>query len=122
MTGYPNYNFAAFDEARDKLIALGYDVISPADVDRDSGFDGLYEFDYSHEPVCHNDNSMKEVIERDVAAILSIKIKYDGIILLPGWGDSKGAHAELYLAKWWGLNVYSYFHNDPHIIGWENNG
>ncbi len=33
------FNFPAFDEARDKLKAAGYDVVSPADLDREAGFD-----------------------------------------------------------------------------------
>ena len=33
MTGYPRFNFDAFDAARDDLRSDGYDVISPADLD-----------------------------------------------------------------------------------------
>ncbi|MHB1846903.1 MAG: DUF4406 domain-containing protein, partial [Deltaproteobacteria bacterium] len=34
MRGLPDYNFSAFDAARDFLAGLGHDVVSPADIDR----------------------------------------------------------------------------------------
>jgi hypothetical protein len=36
MTGYPGFNYGAFDEARDLLASEGWDVISPADLDREN--------------------------------------------------------------------------------------
>ena len=41
MRGYPRLNFAAFDVARDLGRALGYHVISPADLDREAGIDPI---------------------------------------------------------------------------------
>ena len=42
MRGIPQYNFPVFDAARDKAIALGWDAVSPADLDRANGFDVKY--------------------------------------------------------------------------------
>ena len=39
MRGIPYYNFPAFDAARDRLRECGFSVVSPADLDRDVGFD-----------------------------------------------------------------------------------
>ena len=39
MRGLPLFNFPAFDAARDRLEALGIEVLSPADMDRAAGFD-----------------------------------------------------------------------------------
>lgn len=39
MRGVPLFNFPAFDAARDRLEALGIEVLSPADMDRAAGFD-----------------------------------------------------------------------------------
>ncbi len=39
MSGYPQYNFPAFDEARDELRENGWQVVSPADMDREHGLD-----------------------------------------------------------------------------------
>ncbi len=37
MRGKDKYNFPAFDAARDKLLALGYWPVNPADLDREVG-------------------------------------------------------------------------------------
>ena len=39
MRGITYYNFPAFDAARDRLTALGFEVLSPADMDRKMGLD-----------------------------------------------------------------------------------
>lgn len=41
MRGIKWYNFPAFDKARENLIKMGFEVISPADLDRKNGFDAL---------------------------------------------------------------------------------
>ena len=39
MRGITYYNFPEFDAARDRLTALGFEVLSPADMDRKAGLD-----------------------------------------------------------------------------------
>jgi hypothetical protein len=96
MTGYDQYNFPAFDAARDDLTAKGFKVISPADIDREIGFDPsvgtLDDFD------------LPAAIRRDVDAILGC----DAVVLLPGHETSRGATAERYVAKWAGIPCYTY--------------
>jgi hypothetical protein len=86
MRGYDQFNFKAFDRARDYLKACGHDPISPADMDRELGFDetlnSLEGFDY------------KDAMRRDIDAIFNA----DAIFMLNGWQASKGANAELALA------------------------
>lgn len=93
MRGIPLFNFPAFDEAAARGRALGYFVISPAEMDREKGFDEtrgtLDGFD------------IRDAISRDVAAILDCT----AIALLPGWRNSIGATTELAVAKWAGLEV-----------------
>lgn len=84
MRGYTDLNFPAFDSAKKKWELWGYEVISPADLDRKEG--------------C-TDN--RGYVKRDVAAILTC----DSIYLLKGWEDSIGASAEYFLARWIGLNI-----------------
>jgi hypothetical protein len=105
MRGLPFCGFPAFDAARDKFKAMGYNVISPADMDRDHGFDAMTD------PLPEGAalaELARECIRRDVAAIL------DGygdapppthIALLPGWLESKGAGVEHALAHFLGLEV-----------------
>lgn len=84
MRGIKDFNFPAFDAARDRLKARDYEVISPADIDREKGF-----------------TDDKGYAQRDVAAILTCNKLY----LLRGWTKSVGAAAEFFLARWIGLEI-----------------
>ena len=92
MTGYPEFNFPAFDKARDSLNAQGWVVLSPADLDREAGYG----------PDSDKTEPLKEVIKRDLSAIQSV----DAMFMLDGWQSSKGARAEHALAVWLGLAIY----------------
>lgn len=82
MRGYPLMNFPAFAQATAVLRAQGWTVISPAEMDQQSGFDG------SRNPT---EVELLEMFERDLAAV----DKVDTIILLPGWEDSEGVKVEI---------------------------
>lgn len=97
MTGYKDYNFAAFDKARDKLNAEGWTVVSPADLDRENGFDALKGD--STEIVT------KEFMKRAMRADLDALQRVDAIYMLTGWQDSKGATAEYHVAKWRQIDI-----------------
>lgn len=94
MTGLPAWNFPAFDRAAAHGRSLGFDVVSPADLDRDAGFDPDHDADIAG-------GVLRDVVRRDLDAILSA----DAIALLPGWENSKGARAELFVAHWLHLRV-----------------
>jgi hypothetical protein len=102
MRGYPLYNFPAFDRARDLLTEQGWEVISPADMDRSvDGFDPTAmapDHDWNSVPAQIDFN---ECVERDLAAVKSC----DAIYLLPHWEKSLGARAEHALAAWLGKEV-----------------
>ncbi len=99
MTGIKDYNFPAFDAGKKVLEDLGYNVISPADMDRAHGIDE------NRGPI--SAEVMTDIIKRDVAAILSLDGKRgDIVVLLPGWENSKGAMAERLLARWHDLYVW----------------
>lgn len=100
MTGYPLFNFPAFDKRRDELRAAGHIVVSPADLDRAIGFDPADENALAEIRV--DDAFIDAAIQRDVAAILQC----DAIVMLKGWEYSKGAKGELGVAKWRGLRVF----------------
>lgn len=105
MRGYPEYNFPAFDAARDSLHQRGWDIISPADMDRAHGLDPK---DPATEAIVNawTRDDWKRVIARDVESILSLDPERgDALALLPGWEKSTGAVAEFFLARWCGLAV-----------------
>lgn len=101
MRGYPRYNFDAFDAARDALMAEGWKVISPADLDRQAGFDP------DNHPVTAE--LLREMQIRDVDAIFNS----DAIFVLDGWASSKGATAEICVAKWRDIPVFSFTTRQP---------
>jgi nucleoside 2-deoxyribosyltransferase len=96
MRGFPKFNFPAFDAAKDRLTLEGWDVLSPADLDREVGFD---ESQDSGQP---SKEFLDEALRRDVEAILQA----DAIYMLTGWKNSTGATAEYWLARWRHIPVF----------------
>jgi len=100
MRGIPLYNFPAFDAARDRLVDRGWDVISPADLDRAVGLDPA-DLPPDHDWRSWGEASPNSTIKRDIAGVL----ESDALFLLPGWENSVGAKAEVGVATWAGLPV-----------------
>ena len=102
MRGIKYYNHPAFDKAADMLADFGFEVINPAAMDRDEGFD-VYElpenFDWNTFP---DGLQIREVFHRDAAAICK---RAHCIYMLPNWPKSKGARAERALFRAMGLFV-----------------
>ena len=93
MRGYEDFNFGAFDAAAHRLRMDGWTVLSPAEHDRDGGFDetlnSLDGFD------------LAAAFRWDVEAILQA----DAIYLLNGWQESVGATLERSIAETIGIAV-----------------
>ncbi len=77
MSGLPEYNYPAFHKAAADLRAAGYEVLNPAENDRPLG-DPWHAF------------------MRDAIGLL---IQCNGVALLDGWQDSRGARIEQNLAR-----------------------
>lgn len=94
MRGLPEFNFPAFIKGADRLRARGYRVFNPADRDIEAGFDpsGMTGF----EDLQKSDFSLREALAADVAFISE---RAEAVVLLPGWETSKGAQAEVALAR-----------------------
>jgi hypothetical protein len=100
MRGYPDFNFPAFDAAKRALGARGYQVISPADMDR-------------MDPQIRVADALPQHVyaKRDTSALIALAEDNDtfglknGIYMLRGWERSKGARAEHALAEWLGLEI-----------------
>lgn len=85
MTGLPEFNFPAFEQAAESLRAAGYEVVSPRELNPDSGQEwSLY-------------------LKRDIVAL----IECDGIVTLDNWHLSKGARLEVHIALELGLKLMS---------------
>lgn len=105
MRGIPLYNFPAFDAAKRELAGRGLYVISPADLDRESGFDPVtlprnWDWKALPERFC-----LKQAVQRDLEAVC----KCDALCLLPGWENSRGAKAEKSVAEWVGKEVFELY-------------
>ena len=98
MRGYERYNFPAFDQAKDRLIEHGFDVVSPADLDGAFGFTGYTQ--------TLPEGFIYGAMKRDFAAILEC----DAIVFIPGWENSSGAKAERFVGEQIGLG---FFQLDP---------
>lgn len=77
MTGLPEFNYPAFDQAEKALSFGGFDVLNPA---RHGTVDGFTWADYMR------------------LALVDLS-KADAICMLPGWESSRGAQLELHIAK-----------------------
>jgi hypothetical protein len=101
MRGYPEFNFPAFFEAEKKLQTLGFDVINPARLDVELGFDPKRSLE--EQP----NFPMDDFIKRDLACILSLPKGKSLLVLLPGFSSSVGVTAEIALAKWRGVPQFT---------------
>jgi hypothetical protein len=87
MRGYDRFNFPAFDKCAVTLRSWGWEVRSPAEHDRQGGFDeslnSLEGFD------------LQAAMRWDLDAVLWASI----VVLLPGWEASSGVAIELTVAR-----------------------
>jgi len=96
MTGRHRWNFDAFLDAARALRARGYSVLSPAEMDLAEGFDPDAPVEEWTETATH------AAMRRDLAAVVS---RVNGVAVLPGWDDSRGASLEVAVARAIGLPV-----------------
>jgi hypothetical protein len=102
------------------LKSRGYEVFSPADLDRQHGFDP-WELPKDHDwRTVPEGFDLKQAFFRDLGAVAEC----DFICLLDGWTDSVGARCEYFAARWLGLQFI--VENDGMIFecgpGWEPAG
>lgn len=101
MRGIQFFNFPAFDKAKEEL-SYYWNVVSPADMDRDVGFDPeSLGSDYDWNDLHSLDFDLDEAIKRDLDALQTV----NAIFMLDGWQESRGAKAELAIANWRGLDI-----------------
>jgi hypothetical protein len=104
MRGIAFYNFPMFDRVAAALRDVGYEVINPADEDRkEDNFDPTLEPKFANPAYCFVQPGMdfSRIIRRCFEAVM----RCDEIVLLPGWENSVGAIAELFIAVWSGKRI-----------------
>lgn len=100
MRGIPEFNFPAFDVAREALRAEGHEVFCPAENDRSKTRAG---HPMESDPTGDEANASRTIRECMLDDTAYICQRAEAIALLPGWEFSKGANAELALADALGL-------------------
>lgn len=102
MRGRPFFNFPAFHAAAKRLRDKGHTVFSPAERDEaKNGNDFSTKYPTgSNEDAAANGFNLREALCDD---LMWICLHADGIALLPGWENSKGARAERAVAQALGL-------------------
>jgi hypothetical protein len=105
MRGIPDFNFPTFFDAEADLKRAGFYVHNPAREDMEAGF--LWDGATGHEDMAtlwgiHQPKDLKQVLVEDISWILSWA---DGVVVLPGWENSKGARAEVSAALAAGIPV-----------------
>lgn len=106
MTGIPQFNYPAFISAAETLRSYGYDVVSPAELDDPedraaalaSPNGRMSEFN------SRSSQTWGDFLARDVKLLADDGI--EGIVVLRGWGKSKGARLETFVAHLLGLPIY----------------
>ncbi len=84
MTGLPDLNFPAFEEAAGALRAKGHEVFSPHEIEGPT-------------------RPWAEYLRIDLRAVLDA----EAVAYLPGWARSKGAKLEIHVATELGMPVLS---------------
>jgi hypothetical protein len=90
MTNLPQMNFPAFYAAAKNLREMGYDVVSPAELD--DTHDAAIALSSPDGTPNHPTKTWGDFLARDVKIIADGGVQ--GIIFLPGWEASRGARLE----------------------------
>lgn len=80
MSGLPEFNYPAFRQAQADLEAKGYTVLNPVDAEKD------------------NTTGEHQTWQWYMRKALVMVAQADGIALLPGWENSRGASLEHHVA------------------------
>ena len=124
MTGIENHNAPAFVAGCQGLRAAGWTVLSPEELSRDLLARG--ELAGFGSPVGSPEHAAcyARCMEIDVAAVLRA---VDGVAVLPGWQQSKGARFEVLMARMMGRTIYDALSRDrldpqPDVQTWVDHG
>lgn len=103
MRGIKDFNFPAFFAAAEKLRKEGHEVFNPAEKDYQRHGEGFEKSPSgSLKTIEKRGFSLRVALGDDLAWICK---HAEGVALLPGWRNSKGAQAERATAKALGLKL-----------------
>lgn len=88
MTGLPEFNYPAFDAATRMLCGFGYRVLNPTDAEKANPTPGT-----------------PQAWDWYMRHALRMVLACEGIALLPGWENSRGAALEVHVARALGMKA-----------------
>lgn len=104
MSGIPKFNFPAFFEAAAALRRIGFDIVSPAELDcKEDGDAAMQSKDGNPTDA---KRSWGDFLARDVKLLADTGIK--SIVFLPNWQTSKGAKLEAFVGLLLGFDFWEY--------------
>lgn len=98
MTGKPDWNYPAFFDADEWLGSIGIEAINPAKADGETLAEALGQAGAVDAPTKPWTEYLRQALVQVAGA--------DGMLLLPGWQESKGARLEVHVAKQLGMPLY----------------
>ena len=90
MSGKPDFNFPAFNDAQKMLEDCGWIVFNPARKDEESQIDPVAMLTGDHLLAVKSGFNFREALTWDLARV----VEADAIYMLHGWEQSPGARAE----------------------------
>lgn len=117
MQGIPNFNFPLFNQVSEAARNSGHEVFNPAarDIERHNGVDISADNHTGDvkEAIKNHGFNLRDALGDDLRYICQ---QADGIVMLPGWENSKGARAEHATAVALGLTII-YFQEQGAVHG-----
>ncbi len=122
MTGKKGFNIPAFDQAAILLRKLGYDVVSPAELDNQAFREQCLKCSTGSveelKERCKQEDisfaSLGRLLEQDIAIIADGTV--EGMVLLPGYKESKGVLLEMFTARLFHIPVYIFNISNDKLI------
>ena len=95
MSGVPQFNLPLFDKATEELRRQGYEIVSPAELDKpDIRAACLASPTGASTHETNGGGTWGDFLARDVKLVSD---EVDGVILLPDWQKSRGARLEVFV-------------------------
>lgn len=104
MSGISQFNFPEFDRLAALLREQGYEIVSPAEMDDpETRAAALASPDGAPGSGASNGETWGDFLARDVKLIAD---KVDGVLVMRGWRNSRGARLEAYVAHLCGKPIH----------------